>query len=61
MDQNRWAECVKINQNERNEVKKGELGHRNDPNEPKFMIKRVKCTKINGQNVPKSTKMSKMK
>ena len=30
MDQNRWAKCAKIDQNERNEMGWRELGHKND-------------------------------
>ena len=39
MIQNQWAECAKIVQNQRNEVKQREPGHRNDPNGPKSIIK----------------------
>ena len=39
MDQNRWAECAKIDQNERNEMGWRELGHQNDPNGSKWIFK----------------------
>ena len=39
IDQNRWAECAKIDQNERNEMGWRELGDQNDPTGPKWIFK----------------------
>ena len=39
MDQNRWAECVKIDQNEQNEMRWREPGHQNDATGPKWIFK----------------------
>ena len=39
MEQNRRAECAKIDQNEQNGAKWRGPGHRNDPNEPKWIVK----------------------
>ena len=39
MDQNRWAECAKIDQNEQNEMGWRELRHQSDPNGPKWIFK----------------------
>ena len=39
MEQNRWAECAKIDQNEQNEMGWRELSHQNDPNGPKWIFK----------------------
>ena len=51
MHQNQWSEFAKVNQSEQN-------GHRNDPNDPKSIVKmdrnERKLTKIN-QNYRKLT------
>ena len=58
MHQNQLSEFVKINQSEQNGAKWGGPGHRNDPNEPKLIVKmdgnELKLKKIN-QNYRKLT------
>ena len=57
MDQNRWAECAKIDQNDRNAMGWRELGHQNDPNGPKWIFKMSQMHLVNRQNesnAPKS-------